>query len=559
MFSSKIITVLLSISTFISLLLSPWQLGAQSTLGNWQAEVSSDGSLPDQRHEAGYVELNGKFYLLGGRGNKPVNIYDPLTRTWTDGAYPPIEIHHFQPVAFQGKIYALCAMTGGYPNETPLPNVLIYDPALDQWSTGDAIPSNRRRGSAGVVVYNNEFYIVSGIQNGHQSGHVTWMDKYNPTTGNWTTLPNAPRARDHFQASYVNGKIYAVGGRTSIASQGVFGNTIKEVDVYDLSSGQWSTLANDLPTERAGCFNAVLGNELLVIGGESLAQSTAHSETEALNVLTGNWRSLTPMIQGRHGSGAAFLNDTIYVASGSGNRGGGPELTTQEYFTFGMANQPPTLSTITDRMEEEGTAVNFQVLANDPDGDNLSYQASGLPSGININSTSGIISGTLAPGTTANSPYSVTVSISDGNHPAVSTSFTWEVYYLDCAGTVNGPAVMDTCGQCLLLSDPNFNICFPSQEYPILYGRSYPAFPVISYPNPLATGTLKLIPLDQQWNSLKATLINEQGQEILSFSRKNQGQASLTIESLNLAQGIYFLFILTDGGRYAQLKIRVDK
>ncbi|MCG8308288.1 MAG: hypothetical protein MI975_12910, partial [Cytophagales bacterium] len=146
----------------------------------WQELSSSDNSGPTARHENAYVEVAGKFYLIGGRGNKPVDIYDPVTNTWTTGSQPPVQMHHFQAIAFQGLIYVIGAFTGGFPNETPISNIYIYDPVLDNWSVGDEIPANRRRGSAGVVVHDNKIYMVCGIQNGHVSGWVPWLDVYDP-------------------------------------------------------------------------------------------------------------------------------------------------------------------------------------------------------------------------------------------------------------------------------------------------------------------------------------------------------------------------------------------
>ena len=97
------------------------------TPSTWQAVNYANGTSPQQRHENGFVEVNGKFYLIGGRGISAVNIFDPVTRIWTSGAQPPVELHHFQAVAFQNKIYAICAFTGAYPFETPVDMVYIYD------------------------------------------------------------------------------------------------------------------------------------------------------------------------------------------------------------------------------------------------------------------------------------------------------------------------------------------------------------------------------------------------------------------------------------------------
>src|SRR5207247_2128224 len=70
---------------------------------------------PEKRGESGVATANGNVYLLGGRGDKPVNQYDPKTNAWTALANAPIEMHHFQAISFKEEIYVLGAFTGPYP------------------------------------------------------------------------------------------------------------------------------------------------------------------------------------------------------------------------------------------------------------------------------------------------------------------------------------------------------------------------------------------------------------------------------------------------------------
>ena len=145
------------------------------------------------------VEFAGKSYLFGGRGIKPVEEFDPAAITWRKLGPTPLEIHHFQPVAFENKIYVMTAMTGKYPKETPLDNIRIYGPKLDTWRQGPKVPKHRRRGGAGTVVHNGKNYIAGGIIDGHTSGTVAWFDEFDPKTGKWRELPDAPHIRDHFR------------------------------------------------------------------------------------------------------------------------------------------------------------------------------------------------------------------------------------------------------------------------------------------------------------------------------------------------------------------------
>ncbi|MGA9636946.1 Kelch repeat-containing protein [Flavobacterium sp.] len=299
---------------------------------NWKTVSSADNSLPIARHEAAFISVDKKMFLIGGRGIKPVSIFNVQTQKWSKGRKPPIELHHFQPVVYHGKVYIIGALTGPYPAETPVPTIYIYDTKTDVWSKGDTIPTVRLRGSTGNVIIGDMVYVSCGIIDGHRSGHQKGLDSYNLKTGEWNVLHDAPRARDHFQAVTTNGKIYVLGGRQSMAPNKTFSETIGEVDVYDIKTNNWETLKAPLPNQRAGSMSTVYHNEILVIGGESMRQGQAHSEVDALSLTNHTWRVFSPLVRGRHGSGIVIYKDALYIASGSGNRGGSPELTTMEKY-----------------------------------------------------------------------------------------------------------------------------------------------------------------------------------------------------------------------------------
>src|SRR5205807_2499786 len=66
--------------------------------------------------------------------------------------------------------------------------------------------------------------------------------------------------------------------------------------------------------------------------------------------------------------------------------------------------------------------------ATDADGDSLSYSASSLPAGLSLDSSTGVIGGTVDAAASASSPFAVTVTASDGVDPA-SSSFTCTVQH----------------------------------------------------------------------------------------------------------------------------------
>ncbi len=294
----------------------------------WEYVVTDNGTEPQARHEAGGVEYDGKFYLLGGRGNRQVNRYNPATNSWENLGTPALELNHFQPVVYDDKIYVIGALDCCYPSENVVSHIQIFDPETLEWSEGPEIPLNRRRGSAGTVVHQNRIYMIGGNINGHDGGMVNWFDEYNPATNTWKTLTPAPTQRDHFSAVVVGNKLVLAGGRKTDWPQ-TFQNLVPEVDVYNFSTGNWEN-APDIPTKRAGALVVPYGNEAIVIGGEISTGSFALTVVEAYNVQTKTWRLLKPLNLTRHSGGVAILGDEIHVVSGNTKIGGGSETPTHE-------------------------------------------------------------------------------------------------------------------------------------------------------------------------------------------------------------------------------------
>ncbi|MER7183335.1 putative Ig domain-containing protein, partial [Streptomyces hyaluromycini] len=70
-----------------------------------------------------------------------------------------------------------------------------------------------------------------------------------------------------------------------------------------------------------------------------------------------------------------------------------------------------------------GSSVSLQISASDSAGATLTYSASGLPTGLSISSSTGLISGTASTAGT----YSATVTATDSTGASGSASFTWTV------------------------------------------------------------------------------------------------------------------------------------
>jgi len=354
------------IFALVSLFFACGSLQAQ----NWTNHSTADNSNVIKRHETGSVVSGNKLYVMGGRGNRPNQVFDATQNKWSTFAPLPMEMHHFQPVVLNGHIYVVGAFTCCYPDEPTITDIYRLNIASNTWETVGSLPANRLRGSAGAVAYKNKIYLIGGNTDGHSGGAVPWFDEYDPATNEWKVLPDAPKARDHFSAAVVGNKLVAAAGRTTNRS---FGGMVAQTDTYNFNTNSWSSSAS-IPTPRAGTMIGVNAGKLIVMGGETNTQVAAHSEVEAYDVASNKWQSLPDLIRGRHGGAGGVINNILHAISGNTVRGGGAEVTDHETLVLSDANTSTTAGPVTNQpannqpVEEDNIGTNPSDADSDNDG-----------------------------------------------------------------------------------------------------------------------------------------------------------------------------------------------
>ena len=159
----------------------------------------------------------------------------------------------------------------------------------------------------------------------------------------------------------------------------------------------------DTPLDQQSIINGALFNELGIVGAKEVVPQDTTKSMMHIRMAGIGATQMPPL-------GKNVVDATAV------------SVLAQWITSLGSSNQPPVLVRPTDATTQRGTSAQLQLTASDPNGNTLSYSAVGLPSGLSINPTSGLISGTVS--STAAAMNSVTVTASDGEL-SDSETFLW--------------------------------------------------------------------------------------------------------------------------------------
>jgi hypothetical protein len=196
-------------------------------------------------------------------------------------------------------------------------------------------------------------------------------------------------------------------------------------DTVQIAVGAPLIAANDtvLTNENTPVNDAILSQATFVYGGSltlTILSGPSHG-TATVNdngtptVPSDDYLSYTPALDF---SGSDSL--TYQVSDGHGNTATGTVVFTVQYVNVAFINVPA------DQADAEGDAVSLQLETPNAAGTPLSFTAAGLPAGLSINSSTGLISGTplYTDAQTNGGQYVVTVGATGGGSTDTET-FNW--------------------------------------------------------------------------------------------------------------------------------------
>lgn len=310
---------------------------AVGTAGAWaDSKWQRFAPMPVGQQEIYADVRDGKIYTAGGLSNgakvvsKQVFVYDPDQDIWSNLAPMPEPRHHVTVSIVGDQLFGIGGFVGGFPNWRATNSVFVYDFGSKKWAAGPSLPSARGEHVSAVV--DGKIFVIGGRVRASKDASTfeahhdtSRADVFNPKTGNWRRVADAPTERNSAAGVVVNGLIYVIGGRQfRLQPDGKRRSVnLATLEVYDPATNRW-TKRRPMPQAQGGLSAAALDGNIYVFGGEQwVPAKKVLKQAWLYDPARDEWRALPPMLTARHGTAAATVDRRVFVFGGATVTGAG--------------------------------------------------------------------------------------------------------------------------------------------------------------------------------------------------------------------------------------------
>jgi N-acetylneuraminic acid mutarotase len=249
-----------------------------------------------------WTVLDDKIWIAGGMSHgetlQLVQSYDPQTGAWQPQPALPIPLHHATAANYRGEVVVI----GGASDELANASNKVFALRGGTWVELPSL-THARAGAAAAVV--GDKLVVVGGQN--EKKLVPQTEVFDGKS--WTDAADLPTPREHLAAVSDGFYVYTVGGRFLSADK-----NSAAFERFDPESGEWVKLV-DMPTPRGSYGATFIDGRIVAVGGEE--PTRVLGTVEMYDIAEGKWISLPPMPTPRHGEVVATVRNTVYVIGGA--------------------------------------------------------------------------------------------------------------------------------------------------------------------------------------------------------------------------------------------------
>uniref|UniRef100_W5M7S1 Kelch like family member 34 n=1 Tax=Lepisosteus oculatus TaxID=7918 RepID=W5M7S1_LEPOC len=203
---------------------------------------------------------------------------------------------------------------GGTQMDGLVREVLAFDPYLKKFRSLTELKVKVQNHC--VCVVGNFLYVLGGeaIEINENGKVVTTVVnnqvyRYDPRFNRWAEAAGMLERRAQFACCAVDGRIFAIGGRSGIESPH------SSMEVYDIKTNTWQK-AEHLPQKMHGHACTVYRNTIYISGGVHTNQRESSRQVFKFNILERQWRPCAAMSIARFSHQMAAVKDKIYTFLG---------------------------------------------------------------------------------------------------------------------------------------------------------------------------------------------------------------------------------------------------
>lgn len=192
------------------------------------------------------------------------------------------------------------------------------------WTAIAPIAAQPRQEHGAIKFDDDSFYIIGGVIPGEDGTFptVTMVQRYSISADAWTSVADLPLPLNHPNSAVVNGKIYVLGGLTTVDSDPNFWNATGDCFEYDPESDLWTGIGT-LPANRwTGSAAVGVKNTTVYLAG-GLANTNLTGDEEgtiqlltSYDVVTKQFAILPDMPEPRDHAGVGLVGNMLYVLGG---------------------------------------------------------------------------------------------------------------------------------------------------------------------------------------------------------------------------------------------------
>ena len=363
-----------------------------------------------------------KMHSINTSGLGSVTKVGPENHDW----YPK----HGTTVMFdEGKLLVAGGAKSG-SNTGSTNKVMVIDITGDEPQvTQVAAMTYSRKFQNGVMLPTGEVLVVGGNSSGkkfNDTGTILPTEIWNPESQTWRTIDSISVPRNYHSIALLltDGRVLSAGGGLcgSCAANHQDGQVLTPPYLYN-SDGSLATrpvISNAPNTIKNGQTFSLQSDTDISKFSMIKMSATTHAVNTDLRYVK------VPFIHDGNGRYELTVHNNINVLTPgfwmlfAVNSDGVPSVSKViQVITNGL----PNIAQPANQVGVVGQSISLSIDATDSNGDTLTYSATGLPLGLTINQSTGLISGQLT--NTGNYSTKVTVSDSDSN---VEVQFNWVVY-----------------------------------------------------------------------------------------------------------------------------------